>query len=692
MTDQWKKYKIIEKINSNSFADIYKAKNKDSNEFVAIKEINKLKIDSKIFLSQIEIINKLKSENFVKLLETFETKNSFCLVYELCYSNLELYLENRKCLSILEVKEILLELNNGFQEMYKKNIIHKDIKPSNILISLNKTKVNEICFKISDLGLNRILVKKETITSFSNKKSEIFSPEFLKEETNLISSKTDIWSLGILIYYLLNKEYPYSGTEYEIVNQIESKKNINPIEDKNLHDLILKMLNPNVNERISWKEYFEHPFFKDEKSLYNILCKEHSRNYYAYCSVCKCNICELCNHSSNSHNIIPFTELELNQNKISQTINNKKIIERINQLNEENEYLYNIIKENEKIYFDGLSEEENDLYSDNSIIIKENKSSLDLIKLNIAAKCCCRIEYIKSKEKFIGNGFLIQFFLKNSTNLIKGLMTTNNFINENIIKENIELFIYFNLGKQTIRLNMKNHFIFSDSFINITFIKLNNNDINNKDINFLIIDENKEEISDQIILIKNKFDGSLSFLEGKIISQWGFELYHSISSKYYGSALIERNTNKIISILTPKKSNTKYYPSINIKFIIKAINSIYINKDDIMVISKAKKLSKNEIKELNNKGLKNTQSDYIFESESSHFVTPLWFYRTNHNWYWTPVDPKINKKNALPSNWLIIYPKGSLKVIGGYWKGQEPAPINIDLIHWLESNGYKYLV
>ena len=196
MTDQWKKYKIIEKINSNSFADIYKAKNKDSNEFVAIKEINKLKIDSKIFLSQIEIINKLKSENFVKLLETFETKNSFCLVYELCYSNLELYLENRKCLSILEVKEILLELNNGFQEMYKKNIIHKDIKPSNILISLNKTKVNEICFKISDLGLNRILVKKETITSFSNKKSEIFSPEFLKEETNLISSKTDIWSLN----------------------------------------------------------------------------------------------------------------------------------------------------------------------------------------------------------------------------------------------------------------------------------------------------------------------------------------------------------------------------------------------------------------------------------------------------------------------------------------------------------------
>ena len=675
------KYEIRDNLDPKGFGEVYLGYDTVEHKEVSIKKIKRsLYSQDSIFEEELSQIKSLKSPFTTDYFDLVCNDEYYFIISELCDENLYKFIEkNSNLIDENFIREILIQLNQVFYILKEKNILYKNINPENILVKYHTQNPKYFKIKISNFGLTK---------STNPPAQGYIAPEIInaedQEKAYLKAKKSDLWSLGVTLYYIVFKFVPFANFYRDVI----PKKCQNVF----LNDLISRLIISDEKKRLSWDEYFEHPFFKDEKSLYNILCKEHSRNYYAYCSVCKCNICELCNHSSNSHNIIPFTELELNQNKISQTINNKKIIERINQLNEENEYLYNIIKENEKIYFDGLSEEENDLYSDNSIIIKENKSSLDLIKLNIAAKCCCRIEYIKSKEKFIGNGFLIQFFLKNSTNLIKGLMTTNNFINENIIKENIELFIYFNLGKQTIRLNMKNHFIFSDSFINITFIKLNNNDINNKDINFLIIDENKEEISDQIILIKNKFDGSLSFLEGKIISQWGFELYHSISSKYYGSALIERNTNKIISILTPKKSNTKYYPSINIKFIIKAINSIYINKDDIMVISKAKKLSKNEIKELNNKGLKNTQSDYIFESESSHFVTPLWFYRTNHNWYWTPVNPKINKKNALPSNWLIIYPKGSLKVIGGYWKGQEPAPINIDLIHWLESNGYKYLV
>ena len=50
-----------------------------------------------------------------------------------------------------------------------------------------------------------------------------------------------------------------------------------------------------------------------------MICSNHSKNYYGYCSDCKCNICELCNH--NSHNIIPFYQISINQNEIAQ-INN----------------------------------------------------------------------------------------------------------------------------------------------------------------------------------------------------------------------------------------------------------------------------------------------------------------------------------------------------------------------------------
>ena len=101
-------------------------------------------------------------------------------------------------------------------------------------------------------------------------------------------------------------------------------------------------------------------------------------------------------------------------------------------------------------------------------------------------------------------------------------------------------------------------------------------------------------------------------------------------------------------------------------------------------------LTKKEIKELNKKGLKETSKSEIFISPESDGVTPLWFYRTNYAWYWTPTEPKNN--NIEKSNWIIIYPGCSLKVIGSYWDGIEPAERNINLIHWLETTGYDYLI
>ena len=70
-------------------------------------------------------------------------------------------------------------------------------------------------------------------------------------------------------------------------------------------------------------------------------------------------------------------------------------------------------------------------------------------------------------------------------------------------------------------------------------------------------------------------------------------------------------------------------------------------------------------------------------------MTTIWFYRTKYAWYWTPTKPDKNELNKV--NWMIIYPGNSLRVIGGIWDGQEPAPNNINLIHWLEKNGLKYL-
>ena len=100
-------------------------------------------------------MKKLKSDNSLSLIDEIETEESYYLILELCYISLEDYLKERKePLSINEIREVLLELNKSLKEMKEKKILYRDLKPSNILLTLNKSKINKVSFKISDFGLS----------------------------------------------------------------------------------------------------------------------------------------------------------------------------------------------------------------------------------------------------------------------------------------------------------------------------------------------------------------------------------------------------------------------------------------------------------------------------------------------------------------------------------------------------------
>ena len=361
MKDIWEKYNKIEIIGAGTYADVYKAKNKLTKESVAIKEIKKMRVNNsnRGILNESEIMKKLKSENTISLIEIIETEESYFIVSEYCYMNLEEYMNKRNnSLSIEEIKELLLDLNKGLKEMNDNNIIHRDLKPSNILLSFNKSKINKICFKISDFGLSKLIDENNTLSS--NGTPVTMSPEMLKREINLISSKSDIWSLGIIIYYLYFKEYPYNGGEYNIIKQIEQNKKLKNINNKELDDLIKKMLNPNINERISWNNYFKHPFFNNNQlnlPIFNYKCNIHSKDYNTYCVKCKQNICEICLKEHSSHNIIPFNKIGLSQNEIKQFNDIIKEIENNmkNITNIKNEIIkfindIKLIKDNNSIY------------------------------------------------------------------------------------------------------------------------------------------------------------------------------------------------------------------------------------------------------------------------------------------------------------------------------------------------------
>ncbi len=355
----WDKYIKTELIGSGAFADVYKAKDTTTGEFVAIKEIKKIKISNSesLILKEIEIMKKLKSENSVSLIDTIETQESYFIIMELCIMNLQQYLKIRKTpLSIDEIREILLDLNNSLKEIYSQNIIHRDLKPSNILLSINKTKINKICFKISDYGLSKFF-DPSVINGLSSSGTPItMAPEILTGiDNNLNPIKCDIWSLGIIIYYLIFKEYPYNGNEYNIIQQINSKKEIKVIKDKELNDLVRKMLISNVNDRISWDDYFEHSFFKHKNENYNILsfpdfrnkCLIHSENINSYCCTCKSNICNICiKEKHNSHEICPFNKVGFSEKELK-VIDYylKEIDNNLNKINDLKEEIKTFVKQ-----------------------------------------------------------------------------------------------------------------------------------------------------------------------------------------------------------------------------------------------------------------------------------------------------------------------------------------------------------
>lgn len=315
------------------------------------------------------------------------------------------------------------------------------------------------------------------------------------------------------------------------------------------------------------------------------------------------------------------------------------------------------------------------------------------------AKSICTVECYVDDEKKITTGFLVKFSIPDSDNPIRGLLTTNDISDDNSIYDS-KIYLYFALDEKTINLNPQEYFCFSDPFLNIIFIELKNTEFDG--LKFINVEENDDNLDFGYIL-KDLKQKNLS--KGKILTKWGFKLYHTISvnSELNGSPIISLNNDKIIGIHINKQvKNTEnvFYVGINMKAAIQAIRVLhksYIN-DKFAFIQKEKGyaqkeirvLTDSEIDELKQHGLVSTNTPEVFISPGSLFVTPLWFYRTSYAWYWTPLDPSNN--NIDRANWIIIYPGCSLKVIGGYFDGAEPAQRNIILIHWLESTGFLYLV
>ena len=274
--------KIIKTIKDNVYTCVYEAKYGE--KIVAVKKIKKdqLKEDLKEslvideitdedfkeeiikFNRELTIMQKCHCENSVEIYDYFDTEKDFVIIMELCDNTLLKELtKTKKGFSPKEIKEILLQLNNAFKILNKYNIAHRDIKLHNILVKYLNSKKTKFKVLLSDYGVSNQLSSMTKKYKTHAGTQIIMAPEILsgKEYNN----KCDLWSLGVNIYQLYTKKPPYSGQfDNNILNQIDKlgQSVLDIIEDAKLKDLLSKLLVKDPNNRISWKEYFEHDFFK----------------------------------------------------------------------------------------------------------------------------------------------------------------------------------------------------------------------------------------------------------------------------------------------------------------------------------------------------------------------------------------------------------------------------------------------
>ena len=144
-------YKILKKIGKGSFSNVFKAhKLNDENEFYAIKIISLKNLSDKIIdnvKKEINIMLKINHENIIKLHETIVTQKYIYLIMDFCDGgDLYKFIKKNGKLTEEESKKYFLEISKGLYFLYSNNLIHRDLKPHNILITSNNI------LKICDFG------------------------------------------------------------------------------------------------------------------------------------------------------------------------------------------------------------------------------------------------------------------------------------------------------------------------------------------------------------------------------------------------------------------------------------------------------------------------------------------------------------------------------------------------------------
>ncbi|HWT26702.1 MAG TPA: Stk1 family PASTA domain-containing Ser/Thr kinase [Mobilitalea sp.] len=201
------RYEIIDKVGSGGMADVYKARDQRLNRFVAIKVLKPEYSSDKSFVNKFrgeaQSAAGLSHPNIVNVYDVGDDSGLHYIVMELVEGiTLKRFIERKGKLEVKEAVGIAIQIAQGMEAAHDNHIIHRDIKPQNIIISRDG-KV-----KVTDFGIAKA-TNSNTITSNAMGSVHYLSPE--QARGGYSDEKSDIYSLGVTIYEMLSGKVPFAG-------------------------------------------------------------------------------------------------------------------------------------------------------------------------------------------------------------------------------------------------------------------------------------------------------------------------------------------------------------------------------------------------------------------------------------------------------------------------------------------------
>ncbi len=402
-----KEYKILSIIGKGSFSTVFKAEHIITNYIVAIKIVSvkeskwsKKQVNEEKIKSEISILKQLDHPNITKLFDIKQNSKLIFLILEYCESGELMTKIENKSLSLPDTVFLFFQLVKALEYLHERNIVHRDIKPQNILLTSNNI------LKLSDFGLSIIQNKFELLTTQSG--TLLYSaPEKILGQP-YAGLPADIWSTGVVLFLMTFGRLPFSDENRERLARKISLGIFDCDEITNgmtiprkLMNLIQSLLTVNIKQRIKLGDILNHDLFGCIK--YKIKANlnidySNKKLLYIYC------LCNSACFTSNSNisNIVEYSRLV---NTVFKELENKGFL-------------------NTDLLF------HNDLFSD-MISLNDNKGKV--YKTNLLMLCTIKYRYLLNSQ-IIKNIRIDESKLyekgKYSSLFIKGFKTEKSFVDK----------------------------------------------------------------------------------------------------------------------------------------------------------------------------------------------------------------------------------------------------------------------